>query len=273
MPAPEPARDPAGAADAAARADLALLAAAAREAGAIALRHFRRSPRTWEKPGGQGPVTAADLEIDAMLHERLTAARPGYGWLSEESADGPARLGRSRVFVVDPIDGTRAFVAGEPGFSHALAVVEDGRPIAAAIHLPVAGHLYLAARGQGATRDGAPIAPSGRAALEGATVLAPKASFADALWTDGRPPVVPAFRSSLAWRLALVAEGRFDAMLTLRDAWEWDIAAGALLVEEAGGRVLDRRGRPLAFNNPRPALDGVVAGTHAVADALLARLA
>ncbi len=253
-------------------ADRDLLASAALAAGAIARRHFGRGPETWEKADGQGPVTEADLEIDAMLRATLCGARPDYGWLSEESADGPERLSRSRVFVVDPIDGTRAFLAGEPGFSHSLAVVEDGVPVAAAIHLPVRGTTYLAARGEGATKDGAPIAPTARAMLEGAEVLGTKAAFADVRWIGGCPPVTPRFRSSLAWRLALVAEGRFDAMVTLREAWEWDIAAGALVVAEAGGRVADRHGRPLAFNRPRPMLDGVVAGGAAMVDGLLARL-
>lgn len=268
-------RAPDGAADAApdARADMALLAEAARAAGEIARRHFGRSPGTWQKADGQGPVTEADLEIDAMLRRELLAARPGYGWLSEESADTPDRLGHACVFVVDPIDGTRAFIAGQPGFSHALAVVEDGRPVAAAIHLPMMDTLYVAARGAGATCDGARIAPSGRAGIEGASVLGKSSHFADAHWKGGRPPVHKHFRPSLAWRLALVAEGRFDAMVTLGEAWEWDIAAGALIVEEAGGRVRDRHGRKLRFNAPRPRLDGVVAGTEAVARALLDRLA
>ena len=263
MPAPEPAD----------LADRDLLAEAAHAAGEIARRHFGQAPQTWEKPGGQGPVTEADLEIDAMLRARLTAARPGYGWLSEESVDTADRLGRSRVFVVDPIDGTRAFVAGERGFGHSLAVVEDGVPVAAAIHMPMLGHAYLAARGAGATRDGVAIAPSGRTALAGASVLGSKGHFADALWTGGRPPVRPAFRSSLAYRMALAAQGRFDAMVTLRDAWEWDIAAGALIVAEAGGRACDRRGRPLRFNGARPLLDGVVAGAPGIVAALLARIA
>ena len=255
------------------RADVALLAEAAQAAGAIARRHFGKAPEAWDKPGGQGPVTEADLEIDAMLRCELMAARPGYGWLSEESEDTPERRFCARVFVIDPIDGTRAFIDRQDGFSHSLAVVEDGRPVAAAIHLPMLERTYLAGRGMGATRDGLPIAPSGRDALDGATVLGRSQHFAPSRWRGGRPPVRTAFRPSLAWRLALVAEGRFDAMLTLGWAWEWDIAAGALVVEEAGGLARDRLGRPLAFNAARPRLDGVVAGTRAVAEALLARLA
>lgn len=253
-------------------ADLTLLAEAARAAGDIARRHFGSGPETWQKGGGQGPVTEADLEIDAMLRRDLLAARPSYGWLSEETADGPERLACARVFVVDPIDGTRAFLEGSLHFSHSLAVVEEGVPVAAAVYLPMRDEMFLAVRGGGATLNGAAISVTGRAALEGATVLGTKSHFRDALWRGGRPPVDQRFMSSLAYRLALVGQGRFDAMITLRDAWEWDIAAGALIVTEAGGGVADRRGRPLAFNTPRPLLDGVIAGAPGIAGALLARL-
>ncbi|MCK0168719.1 3'(2'),5'-bisphosphate nucleotidase CysQ [Jannaschia sp. S6380] len=252
--------------------DLALLAQAARAAGTIARRHFGNGPATWDKGDGQGPVTEADLEIDAMLRRDLLAARPEYGWLSEETTDGPARLNRSKVFVVDPIDGTRAFLEGSKDFSHSLAVVEDGIPVAAAIYLPVRDRLYLASRGGGATCDGRAIGPSGRTDLTGATVLGSRPNFTPARWKGGSPPVERCFRSSLAYRLALVAEGRFDAMLALRPAWEWDIAAGALIVAEAGGQIHDRRGCPLRFNAAMPQHDGVVAGTPAIAGALLARL-
>lgn len=253
--------------------DLTLLTEAARAAGQIARRYFESGAETWDKGDGQGPVTAADLEIDAMLRRDLCAARPNYGWLSEETADGPGRLSSSRVFVVDPIDGTRAFIDGSPYFSHSLSVVEDGEPVAAAVYLPMKDRMYAAARGGGATLNGSPITPTGRTALDGATVLGAKSNFRDALWRGGRPPVEQKFMSSLAYRLALVAQGRFDAMVTLRAAWEWDIAAGALLVTEAGGTALDQRGAPLRFNNAHPQVDGVVAGTPVVTRALLDRLA
>ena len=251
--------------------DLALLSEAAEVAGDIAMRWFGRV-RPRDKGDGQGPVTEADLEVDATLRAMLTEARPGYGWLSEESVDGPARLTRDRVFVVDPIDGTRAFIDGAKDWGHSLAVVEDGTPVAAVVLMPVRETLYAAARGAGATKDGAPIAPSGREAIEGATVLGAKANFRPERWRE-MPPVERTFRSSLAYRLALVAEGRFDAMITLRRAWEWDIAAGALLCSEAGAAVTDRHGGALRFNGRDAMLDGVVAGTGAVHRELLDRLA
>lgn len=253
--------------------DRDLLRDAALAAGAIARRHFGNGPETWDKGDGQGPVTEADLEIDAMLKADLRAARPDYGWLSEETADGPARLACETLFIVDPIDGTRAFIDGSRSFSHSLAIVRGGVPVAAAVYLPMLDRMYLAGLGRGATLNGDAIRPSGRTPLTGATVLGAKSNFADGRWKGGCPPVERCFRSSLAYRLALVAEGRFDAMITLRMAWEWDIAAGALLVSEAGGRIATQRGGPLRFNNPHPQLDGVVAGTPAVVDALLDRLA
>ncbi|MBM2575307.1 3'(2'),5'-bisphosphate nucleotidase CysQ [Jannaschia sp. Os4] len=251
--------------------DLALLVRAAEVAGEIAMRWFGRV-RPRDKGDGQGPVTEADLEVDATLRAMLTEARPGYGWLSEESVDGPERLTRDRVFVVDPIDGTRAFIDGAKDWGHSLAVVEHGVPVAAVVLMPVRGTTYAAAAGRGATKDGAAMAPSGRGALEGATVLGAKANFRPERWREV-PPVERTFRSSLAYRLALVAEGRFDAMITLRRAWEWDIAAGALLCAEAGAAVTDRRGGPLRFNGVEALLDGVVAGTPAVHGGLMERLA
>src|SRR5690606_35697010 len=125
--------------------DLALIEAAAREAGAVALRHFQGPRAAREKPGGHGPVTAADLEIDHLLRERLIGARPDYGWLSEESEDGPARLAAERVFIVDPLDGTREFVAGGRAWGHALAVAERGEVVAAVMYLPRLERLYAAA--------------------------------------------------------------------------------------------------------------------------------
>lgn len=252
-----------------ARADRDLLAEAAHAAGAIALGHFRGALAVEEKPDGQGPVTIADRAVDAFLRARLGRARPGYGWLSEESEDSPARLAAGRTFIVDPIDGTRAFIAGEAGWSVALAVVEHGQPVAAVVHLPARGQTFAAALGAGATLDGAAIRGSGRIALPGAQALVSRPQLDPQHWPGGVPPITRAFRPSMAWRLCLVAEGRFDAMLTLRDTWEWDVAAGALIAAEAGLAVSDREGGRLGFNRPDPRLPGVIAAPAALHRALL----
>ena len=253
--------------------DLALLRDAAEAAGRIALRHFGQGPETWDKGGGAGPVTEADLEIDRMLRAELRAARPDYGWLSEETEDGPERLDRPRVFIVDPLDGTRAFLNGEPNFAHSLAVADNGLITAGIVHLPKLGRTYAAASGRGAHRDGIRIGPTGAAHLPGATVLAPKNNFAPEHWRGGTPAIKRHFRASLAYRLCLAAEGRFDAMLTLKDTWEWDVAAGSLIASEAGAVVTTRTGEPPTFNRTHPQLPGIVAAGPKLHAAILARLA
>ncbi|KQI70198.1 inositol monophosphatase [Loktanella sp. 3ANDIMAR09] len=251
--------------------DLPLLIDAARAAGDISLSFHGRSPTVWEKDGDQGPVSEADLAVNRMLSDRLRASRPDYGWLSEESPDDTDRLGAQRVFVIDPIDGTRAFIRGDKDWAHAIAVVEDGVPIAGVVYLPARSLMFAAGLGHGATCNGRPIRVSGQANVARAQVLTTKPNLAPHHWSGGVPPFTRGFRSSLAYRMALAAEGKFDAMLTLRPSWEWDIAAGAVIVSEAGGHVTDRRGRPLRFNTPKRQLDGVIAG-GAVVPALLAAL-
>jgi myo-inositol-1(or 4)-monophosphatase len=254
--------------------DLPLLLDAAEAAGAIAMRYWRKSPEAWDKGAGAGPVSEADLAVNVMLARELRAARPGYGWLSEETPDDPARLATARQFILDPIDGTRAFLDGNDSFAHALAVAEAGQIVAAVVHLPAKGLTYAAVAGGAATLNGAVIRASDRAAAEGATVLAAKAALMPEHWLGGQVPGFQRmFRASLAWRLCLVAEGQFDAMLTLRPTWEWDAAAGSLIAERAGARVTDRRGRVLAFNAPDPRADGLIAGAAGVQADLLGRLA
>ena len=252
--------------------DLDLLIDAAKAAGDIARGFFKTDPEVWDKEGGQGPVTEADLAVDRMLREELTRARP-YAWLSEETDDDLARLDANEVFIVDPIDGTRAFIQGSEHWAHSLAIARGGIVDAAVVYLPVADKLYAAQRGQGATLNGQPITVSGRGEVLGATVLASKPNFDVTHWIDAKvPPVERKFRSSLAYRLSLVGEGRFDAMMTLRATWEWDVAAGSLIVEEAGGHVSDRRAGLARYNNRDPMLNGMVAASPKVHDALVAQL-
>ncbi len=252
--------------------DLALLETVAETAGTLALARVGAPGVVLEKPDGNGPVSETDLAIDRMLRETLLAARPEYGWLSEESEDGPERLGKSRVFIVDPIDGTRAFLAGQPAWAVSLAVAEAGRIVAGVVHLPALGRSYAAAAGEGARADGRPIAVSRRQELDGAEVLANGNQLDPRFWPGGVPRVARHFRPSLAYRLCLVAEGRFDALFSFRDAWEWDVAAGDLIVREAGGVVTTRTGAAPVYNRPQPLLAGLVAAGPAVHDAITARL-
>ncbi|WP_439117785.1 inositol monophosphatase family protein [Nereida ignava] len=253
--------------------DLELLVTAAREAGKIARGFFKSDPKVWEKSNNAGPVTEADLAVNQMLERTLPAARPDYGWLSEETEDDTSRRNKPRVFVIDPIDGTRAFIAGSDTWAHSLAVVEDGRPVAAVVYLPVLDKMYTASRDVPAKLNGQEITVSGRTEISGATVLAAKPNFDQHHWRGDVPDVEPAFRSSLAYRMALVAEGRFDAMLTLRPTWEWDVAAGSLLVTQAGGAVTGRHNEEPVFNNAMPQLSGMVAAGPPVHKELIKALA
>lgn len=252
--------------------DLPLLLDAAAAAGEIALKFFKADPQVWDKDDDQGPVTEADLAVNAMLTDRLRGARPDYGWLSEESPDDGARLTTSRQFIVDPIDGTRAFINHSQDWAHAIAVVENGRVVAGVVSLPARGLTYAAVLGNGATLNGRPLRVTDNADAAQAHVLTTKPNLAPQHWQGGvAPAFTKGFRSSLAYRLCLVAEGRFDAMLTLRPSWEWDIAAGSLIVTEASGTASDRTGGPLLFNNPHPQVNGVLAA-GAVHAPLLAAL-
>lgn len=252
--------------------DLTLLTEAAQASAEIALRYFREDPETWDKGGSQGPVTEADLAIDTMLKTELRAARPDYGWLSEETEDSADRLDRKRVFIVDPIDGTRAFIAGEKTWSHSLAIAENGVITKAVVLAPVIDRLYSAETGAKTTLNGVPIKATTQPGMNGATVLAAKSNLEDRFWHVPVPSVARHFRPSLAYRLSLVAHGRFDAMLTLRPCWEWDIAAGALIVQQAGGEATDVSGAPLRFNSRSAQTPGCLAAGPDLHAALLPRL-
>ncbi|MEM7211395.1 MAG: 3'(2'),5'-bisphosphate nucleotidase CysQ [Pseudomonadota bacterium] len=247
-----------------------MLVEAAEAAGRIAMKHWKTDVTKYEKDDGAGPVTVADLEINEMLSASMHGARPQYGWLSEESEDGTDRLSSDRVFIIDPIDGTRAFIAGEKGLSVALANAEKGRVTSAAIHLPAREETFAATLGNGATKNGQPISVTSAANLDQSTILAARVQMLPERWPGGVPPLDRHFRSSLAWRLSLVAEGRFDCMVTFRRSWEWDIAAGALIASEAGAIVTDGEGEHLMFNSPEATTAGIIAAPHALHPKIMA---
>ncbi|WP_435256973.1 3'(2'),5'-bisphosphate nucleotidase CysQ [Thioclava sp. FR2] len=252
--------------------DLALLTEVIAEAGLIAMRFFGANPKVWDKGGEHGPVTEADLAVNAYLKDKLRAARPDYGWLSEETPDDAERLTKERLFIVDPIDGTRAYIAGETNFAISVAVAEAGEVVAGAVLLPAKNRLYTGVKGGLAYRDGVAIRASQRAHLAGAHVLATKANMAPDYWPGGVPDLQRSFRTSLAYRLCLAAEGRYDGMLTFRPTWEWDIAAGALICACAGARVSDRFGESLRFNSPTAQTAGVVSTAPGIHTDLMQRL-
>lgn len=252
-------------------ADLQLALAAARAAGAAVLRHFGRPGAVRYKVPRQ-PVSAADLEANAILERELLGARPGDGWLSEETADSPARLERRRVWVVDPIDGTNAFVAGIPEFAVCVALVEDGEPVLGVVLNPASGECYHAAAGQGAYRDGArihvapPAAPGERTLLVSRSELR-RGEF-DELGGDWRLRPL----GGTAYRMAKVADGTGHAFFSRSPKSEWDVCAPALLVREAGGQVSDAHGRALRFNRRDVAIAGVLVAEPESYPLLLAQL-
>lgn len=253
--------------------DLKLLLDAAADAGDIALQYFQNDPEKWDKGDDQGPVTVADLEINAMLETRLQVARPDYGWLSEESEDSASRLACERVFILDPIDGTRAFILGHENFAHSFAVAEKGVVTAAVVHMPAKNMTFAATLGGGATLNGEPIGPSAARELQDAKVLVAKPMMDAKFWPGGVPPVTRNFRSSLAYRLSLVANGRFDAMFTFRPAWEWDVAAGDLICTEAGAAVFDAKGRLPVYNSADAKIPSMIACAPALRALFLKHLA
>ena len=209
--------------------DLDLILAAAQEAGELALSAREGGLKIWSKDGGS-PVTDADLAVDALLKTELMAARPDYGWLSEETADDPARLTTRRQFVVDPIDGTVAFMKGKPWFAVSIAVVENGQPIAGVVHAPALDETYSATLDGPPLLNGAPIVPSVTAELLGSAMLGDAKMFAHPAWREPWPDMRIEARNSIAYRMCLVASGAFDAAIALSPKSEWDLAAADLIL-------------------------------------------
>ncbi len=242
------------------------LASAVREAGALALHMFRGRPASWIK-GASSPVSEADLAVDALLRERLLAIRDA-GWLSEESEDDPARLQRAEVWVVDPIDGTRAYLAGLAEWVIAVALVRLGRPLVAALYAPVSDELFLSIAGGGATLNGAPIQASAGDQLAGATFSGAKRRLDSLAAVEPRIVTAPRI-PSLALRLARVATGALDGTFAAPNSHDWDLAAADLLVHEAGGLVTTLTGESLVYNRPDPVHGALVAAGRARHELLL----
>ena len=241
------------------------VATIAAEAGRIAAARSGTAYRTWEKVPGH-PVCDIDLEVDLYLRERLARLDPEAGWLSEETLDDTDRIERRRLWVVDPIDGTRDYLRNRPGWCVSIALVEDRVPVLGVLAAPVRGELWTAARGLGSRRNGEPLRVSPRAALAGARVPADQLPKVDRdLMAVDKP-------NSIALRIAMVAAGEADLVATLRWGFEWDIAAAALIAEEAGATVSGVLGQPLAFNTASGAAFGVLVATPGIHAAAVERL-
>ena len=231
---------------AALRADLEVVV---REAGALACVIASRPFKQWLKDHDRSPVSEADLAVNDLLRGRLTALTPDAGWLSEETEDSPAARATERTWIVDPIDGTRAFIAGRVDWTISVALVEGGRPAVAALYAPVTDEMFLAVRGHGATLNGNSIRANAGEGLAGAKLAGPKRAL-DRLETLGRGILPQPKVHSLALRLARVAQGEFDCAFASGGSHDWDLAAADLLVHEAGGVMTDFAGQALRYNRP-----------------------
>jgi myo-inositol-1(or 4)-monophosphatase len=251
--------------------DLALIVQAAHEAGALA-QELRGAGLETAFKEGDSPVTNADLATDELIKRLLMSARPDYGWLSEETADDPARRSRRRLFVVDPIDGTRAFIKNRPWWAVSVAVVEDDRPIAGVVFAPDLDETFTAQIGRGALRNGEPIRASEQAVVEGCGMVGDARMFAHPAWPRPWPQMRIEARNSTAYRLCAIAEGSFDATLALVAKFDWDLAAADLIAREAGAFVGDHLGRPFAYNGLKPAQPSLVCAAPRLAPLILERV-
>ena len=241
---------------------------AAREAGAI-IRHWYDREVTVTEKSPDHPLTRADLEANACIRDHVTRAFPDDGWLSEETADSSERLARRRVWVVDPLDGTKEFIQHIPEFCVCIALVEGGRPIVGVSYNPATDRLYVAVRGAGTTVNDQPARVSTQARLSDAVVMASRSEDKRREWDPFKPLMRVTLTGSVAYKLAELATGNGDATFTLTPKNEWDICAGSILVEEAGGRVTGLEGEPLVFNQPSPLRPGMIASNGALHAALL----
>jgi myo-inositol-1(or 4)-monophosphatase len=249
--------------------DLELAEKAARAAGAIVMKAFRTEQEVTFKSADQ-PLTQADLDSDAAIKTMLLDARPGYGWLSEETADNPARLGREMIWLVDPIDGTRSFVAGRPEFTICIGLVQNDRAVAGVVYNPATDELFSATLDGGARKNGAPL--HARKPHERPRIAASRSEIARGDFTtfEADCDVLPT--GSTAYKMARVAEGTVDAFFSRGPKSEWDVCAAMLIAEEAGCKVTDLAGARLHYNQPDPHIDGVLAATPGLHESLLERL-
>lgn len=253
--------------------DAHLVEAVTQEAGRIALSYFQRPVEHWIKPKGD-VVTVADLAVDTFLRTTLMQNRTGYGWLSEETTDHPERLRCGRLWVVDPIDGTRAFLEGGDDWGVSVALVEYGSPIVAAFYAPARDSFYFAVKNRGAHCNGRKVRVGLPDSLPDAHMIGDPRAFQDnRTWPVPWPDAMQSERiCSIALRLCMVAGGEGDCCVTLRPKHDWDVAAADLIVREAGGTVVTGHKHPLIFNTEDPLFDHIIASHPALLSDLMQRV-
>ena len=253
-------------------ADLDLLSEAVEAAGVAAMRFFGKDLKVWDKGGS--PVSEGDFAADSILREKLMGARPGYGWMSEESDDPESRRLAERTWIVDPIDGTRNYISGHKDFAVSVALVENGRPVLAALAAPARRELYTARLGGGAFLNGERIQREPPPAFAEAHFTGSSAMVNWRWWKPGQKPLQkPIYLGSLALRLCLVGTGRFDAALVVNPCHEWDVAAAELFAMEAGADVLGLDGAHTLYNRRSPVIPNLVAAPDPLMRDILGRLA
>ncbi len=238
--------------------ELTVATDAARAAGAI-VRAWYEGSYTVSQKGHDSPVTEADVEANRCIQTIISNAFPDDGWLSEETRDSAERLDKVRVWVVDPLDGTKEFIKHIPEFCVCIALVDNGVPVLGVSYNPVRDELFVGGRGLGVSLNGAPVRVSDQQHLAAARMLASRSEVERGEWDAFRSVLRIELTGSVAYKLALIAAGRGDATFSLTPKNEWDICAGTALITEAGGRITDRYGRPLRFNQRDTRLPGLIA--------------
>ena len=231
------------------------------KAGEIIMQYYCSDYEIKEK-GYHNPVTTADNEADSYLKSTLMSARPQYGWLSEETVDSKRRLSKEKVWIVDPLDGTKEFIEGVPQFVVSIALVEKGTPIIGVLHNPVTKETFHAVKGKGTYLDDNVYRCSIKDSTTDMLILNSRSETRKGLWE----PYKQYFKElkpigSVAYKMGLTATGKADIFVTLRPKNEWDVCAGTCLINEAGGKVIDLNGKELTFNNQKTLIEpGLIAG-------------
>jgi len=251
--------------------ELTVAVDAARAAGAIVQRWYSAAYTVREK-GHDSPVTEADLEANQCIQARITDAFPDDGWLSEETRDSTARLAKARVWIVDPLDGTKEFIKHIPEFCVCIGLVENGEPLLGVSYNPARDELFAGARDAGVTLNGAAVHVSSQNDIAAATFLASRSEADRGEWDAFESALHIELTGSVAYKLGLIAAGRGDATFSLTPKNEWDVCAGAALLGAAGGRITDRFGQPLRFNQRQTLLPGIIACNAALYEPIVAML-